>query len=85
MLAGVGVVGSVVANVAVAAPAAAATPTPAAPTVIYTEDFENGLSGNDTPESLAAYTSATTGTNGSALTYTADPAYLDTNCNGVIA
>ncbi|WP_418057500.1 sortase domain-bontaining protein [Pimelobacter simplex] len=71
---------TVVPVVALSAPATAAPGDPGVPSdpaVLFTEDFENGVSA--TPSLLADYV----GANG--LTYTADPYYLDdTACNGVI-
>ncbi|MFI6283239.1 hypothetical protein ACIBCM_00550 [Streptomyces sp. NPDC051018] len=52
---------------------------PQAPTVVYTEDFENGT--GQTPILLPAYTGAPPVN----ATYTADPPWLSaTNCNGII-
>jgi len=53
--------------------AANAAPTPAAPTTVYSENFENGV--GNTPVLLTDYVSA------SGISYTADPSWL-TGCNG---
>jgi hypothetical protein len=65
------------------APASANAPgnpgTPSAPTILYTEDFENNTAG--TPELLTAYTGAAP----LAETYTADPAWVSSGlCDGYI-
>lgn len=66
-----------------AAPASANAPgnpgTPSAPTILYTEDFENNTAG--TPELLSAYTGAAPLNE----TYTADPAWVSSAlCDGYI-
>ena len=54
-----------------------AAPAPAAPTILFTEDFEN--TGGANVVNLTTYT----GVGG--MTYTADPFYLETrNCNGFV-
>src|SRR5689334_15255273 len=58
-----------------AQPAHAAPGTPAAPAVVFTEDFENNQGA--TPILLPQYT------NTAGQSYTADPAWLS-NCNGVV-
>jgi hypothetical protein len=57
---------------------------PATPTPIYTEDFEN-VSGS-TPTALSGYDSASNGSDGKPITYTASDYWLDSKyCNGFIA
>jgi uncharacterized repeat protein (TIGR01451 family) len=57
---------------------------PATPTPIYTEDFEN-VSGS-TPTALSGYDSASNGSDGKPITYTASSYWQDTKyCNGFIA
>ncbi|MFT9278846.1 MULTISPECIES: Ig-like domain-containing protein [Bifidobacterium] len=57
---------------------------PATPMPIYTEDFEN-VSGS-TPTALSGYDSASNGSDGKPITYTASDYWLDSKyCNGFIA